>query len=67
MKVVVVTSSSKKAGKSTLAAYLVRELGAASAVKVSAGGTHPTSEAVVTDPGRLASRCWRRARKKSPG
>ena len=54
-KVIVVSSSSKKAGKSTLAAYLVRELGAASAIKVSAGGTHPTGDTVVTDPGRLAA------------
>jgi len=55
LKIVVVTSSSKKAGKSTLAAYLVKELGASSAIKVSAGGSHPTRDAVVTDVGQLAS------------
>ena len=46
---VAVGSSSKKAGKSTLATYLVRELGAENALKVSAGTHGPTG--IITEPG----------------
>lgn len=54
VKVIVVAASSKKAGKSMLAAYLVRELGAKQALKVSAGGIHPGKEAIVTDARELS-------------
>jgi hypothetical protein len=50
LKIISVSSSSKKAGKSSLASYLVQELGADFGLKVSSGGTHPTADAVITDP-----------------
>ncbi|MCJ7652493.1 MAG: hypothetical protein MUO75_02200 [Actinobacteria bacterium] len=50
LKIICVSSSSKKAGKSSLASYLVRELGADFGLKVSSGGTHPTPETIITDP-----------------
>jgi hypothetical protein len=46
--VVSVSSSSKKAGKSTLASYLVKELGADYGLKVSSGGAHGP-EGLVSD------------------
>ena len=49
-KIISVSSSSKKAGKSSLASFLVRELGADFGLKVSSGGAHATSETVITDP-----------------
>jgi len=49
-KIISVSSSSKKAGKSSLASFLVRELGADFGLKVSSGGAHTTSETVITDP-----------------
>ena len=50
LKIISVSSSSKKAGKSSLASFLVRELGADFGLKVSSGGTHNTTETVITDP-----------------
>ena len=50
LKIVSVSSSSKKAGKSSLASYLIRELGADFGLKVSSDGTHRTTETVITDP-----------------
>lgn len=49
LKIVSVSSSSKKAGKSSLASHLVRELGADFGLKVSSGGTHPTTETIISD------------------
>src|SRR5450830_1707595 len=49
-KIISVSSSSKKAGKSSLASYLVRELDADFGLKVSSGGMHSTPETVITDP-----------------
>ncbi|MHB8895387.1 MAG: hypothetical protein ACYC99_09465 [Candidatus Geothermincolia bacterium] len=46
--IVSVSSSSKKAGKSMVASFLVRELGADFGLKVSSGGHAPSP--VVTDP-----------------
>ena len=48
--VVAVGASSKKAGKSSLASYLVRRLGADFSLKVSCCGSHPTSEPIVSNP-----------------
>lgn len=47
--IISVSASSKKAGKSTVASHLVRELGADYGLKVSSGGTHGESR-LVTDP-----------------
>lgn len=52
-KVVVVSAASKKSGKSTVAAHLVRELGADYGLKVSAGGTHAELP-VTSDPGIIS-------------
>jgi len=49
-KIVSIGSSSKKAGKSTLASYLVRELGADFGLKVSCGDEHAPARAITTDP-----------------
>ncbi len=49
MLIISVSASSKKAGKSTVASHLVRELGADYGLKVSSGGTHGESR-LVTDP-----------------
>lgn len=49
-RIISVSASSKKAGKSTLASHLVRELEADYGLKVSSGGRHAGSEAVITDP-----------------
>ncbi|MBK5092406.1 MAG: hypothetical protein JJE48_02685 [Actinobacteria bacterium] len=49
LKIVSVSSSSKKAGKSSLASHLVRELGADFGLKVSSGGTHPTAKTIISD------------------
>jgi hypothetical protein len=46
--IISVSSSSKKSGKSTVAAFLVRELGADYALKVSKGSHAPSP--IVTDP-----------------
>ncbi len=51
--VISVGGSSKKAGKSTLASYLVRELGAEYGLKVSSGGAHD-GRGLVTDPTEMA-------------
>jgi hypothetical protein len=56
LKVVTVSSSSKKSGKSTVASLLVRELGADYGLKVSAGGSHAgqglvDDTAVIRKPG----------------
>jgi hypothetical protein len=48
IRTITVSSSSKKSGKSSVAAFLVRELGIDFALKVSSGGHTPTH--VVTDP-----------------
>ena len=48
-RIISVSASSKKAGKSRLASYLVRELNAEYALKVSSGGRHAPGEAVVAD------------------
>jgi len=48
MRIISVSSSSKKSGKSSVASYLVRELGIDFALKISTG-SH-TSTPVVTDP-----------------
>ncbi|MBU1672390.1 MAG: hypothetical protein KKF41_10130 [Actinobacteria bacterium] len=54
ISVVAVGASSKKAGKSTLAARLVRGLGAEYGLKVSSGGTH-TDGPLVTEPATISS------------
>ena len=48
-RIIVVGASSKKAGKSTVAARLVGDLGAEYGLKVSSGGSH-TGAPVITDP-----------------
>lgn len=48
--VVCVGASSKKAGKSRLATFLVRNLSAVCAIKVSAGGDHLPEGEITTDP-----------------
>ncbi len=48
-RIIVVGASSKKAGKSTVAARLVKELGAEYGLKVSSGGS-TSLEPVTTDP-----------------
>lgn len=48
-RIISVSASSKKAGKSRLASHLVRELNAEYALKVSSGGRHAPGEDVVTD------------------
>lgn len=48
-RVIVVSAASKKGGKSTVAAHLVRELGAEYGLKVSAGGTHAVRP-LTSDP-----------------
>jgi hypothetical protein len=50
LKTISVSSSSKKAGKSSLASFLVGELGADFGLKASSGGTHHTNETIITDP-----------------
>lgn len=45
-----VSSSSKKSGKSTVASYLVRKLGADYGLKVSSGGSH-AAQGLIDDPG----------------
>lgn len=49
MKIISVGASSKKAGKSSLASFLVKELGADYGLKVSSGG-HSQEGPVTTDP-----------------
>jgi molybdopterin-guanine dinucleotide biosynthesis protein len=49
LKVITVSSSSKKSGKSTVASLLVRELGADYGLKVSSGGSHGAGR-LVDDP-----------------
>jgi molybdopterin-guanine dinucleotide biosynthesis protein len=49
LKVISVSSSSKKSGKSTVASLLVRELGADYGLKVSSGGSH-AGQGLVDDP-----------------
>ena len=51
-RIVSVGASSKKAGKSKVAAFLITDLGAGCALKVSSGSHTPT--AIVTDPELLA-------------
>lgn len=67
--IITVTSSSRKAGKSVLASYLIRELGAEFGLKVSSGSHAPTgsltSEAGIistpgTDTGKLVEAGARR-------
>ena len=48
-RIISVSGSSKKAGKSTLASYLVRRLRADYAIKVSSGGGHLGASPIVTD------------------
>ena len=52
--IISVSASSKKAGKSTVASHLVRELGADYGLKVSSGGTHGESR-LVTDPNVIST------------
>ncbi len=52
--IIVVSAASKKGGKSTVAAHLVRELRADYGLKVSAGGTH-AEETLTTDPGVIST------------
>ncbi|MBU4193409.1 MAG: hypothetical protein KKF66_00235 [Actinobacteria bacterium] len=47
--IIAVTSSSRKAGKSAVASYLVRELGAEFGLKVSSG-SHAPAGSLTTDP-----------------
>jgi molybdopterin-guanine dinucleotide biosynthesis protein len=47
--IISVSSSSKKSGKSTVASYLVRELGADYGLKVSASGSH-AEQRLIDDP-----------------
>lgn len=47
--VISVGASAKKAGKSTLAAHLVRELGAEYGLKVSSGGSHAPAGNIIDD------------------
>jgi len=49
LKIISVGSSSKKAGKSRVAVYLVRELHADYGLKVSSGGSH-TGQLLIDDP-----------------
>lgn len=49
LKIISVSSSSKKSGKSTVASLLVRELGADYGLKVSSGGSH-AGQGLVDDP-----------------
>lgn len=53
-RIIAVSSSSKKAGKSSLASHLVRELSADYGLKVSSGGRHKPAAAITTDPGVIA-------------
>lgn len=53
-RIISVSASSKKAGKSRLASHLVRELKADYGIKVSAGGRHAGGEAITTDPDVLS-------------
>jgi molybdopterin-guanine dinucleotide biosynthesis protein len=48
-RIVSVSASSKKAGKSTVASHLVRELGADYGLKVSCGGSH-AEQPLTSDP-----------------
>jgi hypothetical protein len=48
-RILTVSSSSKKAGKSTLASRLVKELGADYGMKVSSGESHRTASPIITD------------------
>lgn len=54
MKTVQVGASSKKAGKTALAEYLVRELKADWALKISSGGHHAGDSPVTTNPRIIA-------------
>lgn len=49
MKIIQIGASSKKAGKTTLAEYLVGELKADLALKISSGGHHPEIGPLTTD------------------
>lgn len=53
-RIISVSASSKKAGKSTLASRLVRELDVPAAIKVSSGGAHSPGNPVETDPDVLS-------------
>lgn len=53
-KIIAITASAKKAGKSTVASHLVRELNADYGLKVSTGGGHGASGDITTDPGEIS-------------
>lgn len=50
MKIIQIGASSKKAGKTTLADYLVRQLKAEFALKISSGGHHPEIDPITSNP-----------------
>ncbi|MBN2167821.1 MAG: hypothetical protein JW738_01135 [Actinobacteria bacterium] len=54
MKIIQVGASTKKGGKTSLAEYLVRELKADFALKISSGGHHAGDRAVTINPGIIS-------------